>query len=128
MRNVIFIIHVTETELQYFHARELEHVTQLFYFRCDHAKIFCPDRKVIAQALFWMARKQIFAGTFYPLAIDCSLFLGGYGPVSLKSAEMVDTQIVCEGQLTADPGRSTSGSRSPCGNPSHGADCPTVVR
>ena len=37
-----------KTKLQDFHARITERISQLFYFRCNNAKILCKDRKFFA--------------------------------------------------------------------------------
>ena len=105
VRMIITLIQSLKSKLKDLHTRESKLITQFLHFRSDHTKIFCPDRKILAE-LFLDSLEQFFARAFFPFTIYSSLFISRYGPVSFEAAEMVDTQVVSQIHLhfdTVDP-------------------------
>src|SRR5699024_10214009 len=101
MGNVIVVIHISETKLQHLHAGEAKLIAQTFYIRRDDTEVFGEDRQDFSE-LFFDRGEQSVSRSLDPLAVDGGLLAGRYGPVSFKATEMVDAQIVCQGELASD--------------------------
>ena len=80
---IITFLQSLKSKLKDLHTRESKLITQFFHFRSDHTKIFCPDRKILAE-LFLDSLEQFFARAFFPFTVYSSLFISRYGPVSSK--------------------------------------------
>lgn len=74
----------------------------MLHFRSDNAKIFSENRKIAAE-LFFDGMEQVLTRSFDPFAVDRSLLLGRNRPVSLKAAEVINAQVIGQGELAANP-------------------------
>ena len=103
IRQKIAFCGVIEGKLKYLHTREMEGITELFNLRGDHTEIFCKNRKVFAKFLLDCTEKGS-PRAFDPFAIDSCFIAIRDRPVSFKTAEMINTQIIYKLELLTDTG------------------------
>ena len=103
IRQKIAFCGVIEGKLKHLHTREMEGITELLNLRGDHTEIFCKNRQVFAEFLLDCTEKGS-SRALDPFAVDSCFVAVRYGPVSFKTAEMINTQIVHKLQLLTDTG------------------------
>ena len=96
------LVRILKSKLQDLHAGEAELVTKFDDRVIDLTEIFGNDGHMITESCFKHG-KEVIAGSAHPFTLDRSLFTEGNCPVFIKAAEMVDPQIICQGQLMSDP-------------------------
>ena len=81
----------------------MEGITELLNLRGDHTEIFCKNRKVFAKFLLDCTEKGS-PRALDPFAIDSCFIAIRDRPVSFKTAEMINTQIIYKLELLTDTG------------------------
>ena len=97
----VVVLRVLKGKLQDLHAGQPEIVPELFHLGGDDAEVLRPDRQILAELLLKPV-KQGGVGPFSPLPGHGRLCAVGDLVVGLKSAEMVDAQIIHQAKLPLD--------------------------
>src|SRR5271165_1466823 len=92
MRQILAGTAISETELHDFRARDSELPAQFGHFWRDVAEILSNERQVaerVSQGI-----EEVFIGPLHPMPVNRSRFVGGYLPVGLKPAKMIEAHDV----------------------------------